>query len=89
MVARIQEGGSRGVGGAGGGGTPRTYVTGKGGPKIKISSSVSVKPKGKMTEAEVARLKNINKPTKKTTPKEEKINAKALKAVAKRASRGY
>ena len=67
-------------GGGGGGGTPRTYVTGKGGPKIKVSSNVSVKPKGKMTEAEVNRLRAIN--AKKADPNKGRSKA-ATKAANK------
>jgi hypothetical protein len=51
-----------GGGGAGGGGRGAD----RGGPKIKVSSNVSVKPKGKMTAKEVERLKSINAP--KTDP---------------------
>jgi len=45
--------------GGGGGGGARV---GRGAPKIKVSGNVSVKPKGKMTDAEVNRLKAINAP---------------------------
>jgi len=71
MVKRITEGGGRG--GAAGS---------MGSKKVKVSSSVTVvAPKGKkISSAEEARMRNINKPTKKTTPKEKKVNAKALKA---------
>ena len=43
----------------GGGGGARA---GRGAPNIKVSGNVSVKPKAKMTDAEVKRLKAINAP---------------------------
>ncbi len=72
MATRITEGGGRGVGGAGS----------MGSKKVKVSPTVTVvAPKRKtISPAEAARLKNINKPTRETTPKEKKANAKALKA---------
>ena len=61
----------------GGGGGARV---GRGAPKIKVSGNVSVKPKGKMTDAEVKRLKAINAP--KSDP-----NASRAKSATKAANK--
>ena len=61
----------------GGGGGARA---GRGAPNIKVSGNVSVKPKAKMTDAEVARLKAIN--AKKSDP-----NASRAKSATKAANK--
>ena len=59
MATRITEGGGRGVGGS------------MGSKRVKVSPNVTVvAPKRKkISTAEEARLKNINKPTVKSKPK--------------------
>ena len=61
----------------GGGGGARA---GRGAPNIKVSGNVSVKPKAKMTDAEVARLKAIN--AKKSDPNKSRTKS-ATKAANK------
>ncbi len=78
MATRITEGGGRG--GAAGS---------MGSKKVKVSSSVTVKakPGKRISSAEEARLKNINKPVAKLKPKYQaqanKAEAKLMKASAK------
>ena len=78
MATRITEGGGRGVGGS------------MGSKRVKVSPNVTVvAPKGKkISSAEEARLKNINKPVVKLKPKyqakADKAEAKIMKAASKR-----